>query len=366
MTGHPSLLIAGDARTEKAVMSRWPDARIGGTFRDLALLEYVAAGAKPDLVVIDPSLSPRGESLEAWTARFRGSFPSASIVVLDASASGAIRDSKVQEPGEGARVITSQTIVVWSPKGGVGKTILATNLACAAAVATHGNAALIDMDLCSGDVAVHLDLLEGPTITDLIPVLPETRPEGLDKYAARHGPSGLNVICGPRQPELCDLVTPAVVKTVLALSSKRWGLTYVDTAPDMTSEVVGECVDAASKIVLVATQDVAALKQCRSAMDIFSKLGIPLSSMAVVVNKACKDSLMPVSKVEEFLGVELAGTIPEDRKAVERSIFEGRPLALSSRNEISESVWGVLNRLSPGLGREPVVKRAPRRKGLFW
>ena len=94
------------------------------------------------------------------------------------------------------------------------------------------------------------------------------------------------MICGPRQPELSDLVTPEVVKSVLALSAKRWGLTYVDTPPDMTSDVVGECVDAATKIVLVTTQDVASLKQCRSAMEIFTKLAIPPTAMAVVVNRA--------------------------------------------------------------------------------
>lgn len=366
MNETPTLLIAGGADTERAVLSKWPGARVGGTFRDLSLLEYVAAGMRPDLVVIDPSLSPRGESLEAWADRFRGTFPSVSVIVFDGSTSKGTRNEGAMDTGEGAKVLTSQTVVVWSPKGGVGKTFLATNLACAAAIATRGNAVLIDMDLCSGDVAVHLDLLDGPTITELIPVLPDTRPEGLDKFAQRHGPSGLNVICGPRQVELCDLVTPEVVKSVLSLASKRWGLTYVDTAPDMTSDIVGECVDAASKVVLVATQDVAALKQCRSAIEIFTKLGIPASSMAVVVNRASKDSLMPLNKVEEFLGVDLAGAVPDDRKLAERSVFEGRPLALSSKNEVSEAIWSVLNRLSPGLGRTPKGSRISRRKGLFW
>ena len=364
MNDSPLVLIAGDAHTEKAVSARWPGARIGGSFRDLSLLEFVASGIRPDLVVVDVSLSPRGETLEAWAARFKAAYPSSTVTVLDGS-SNRMSEGVSEVPGA-TTVLGSQTVVIWSPKGGVGKTFLSTNLACAASLATGGNAVLLDMALCSGDVATHLDLLDGPTITDLIPVLSDIRPEGLEKYARRHGPSGLSVICGPRQPELSDLVTPEVVKSVLALSAKRWGLTYVDTAPDMTSDVVGECVDAATKIVLVTTQDVASLKQCRSAMDIFAKLGIPGSAMALVVNRAAKDSLMPLHKVEEFLGVELAGAIPEDRKAAERSIFEGRPLALISKNEISEAVWGILDHLSPGLGRTPPVKKSPRRRGLFW
>lgn len=364
MTDSPLVLVGGDVHTERAVSARWPKARIGGTFRDLSLLEYVASGIRPDMVAVDVSLSPRGETLEAWTVRFKSAYPSSTVTVIDGS-SNRVSEDIGEVPGL-TTVLGSQTVVIWSPKGGVGKTFLSTNLACAASLVTGGNAVLLDMDLCSGDVAVHLDLLDGPAITDLIPVLPDIRPEGLDKYARRHGPSGLNVICGPRQPELCDLVTPEVVRTVLTLASKRWGLTYVDTPPDMASDVVGECVDAATKIVLVTTQDVASLKQCRSALEIFTKLGIPVSAMAVVVNRASKDSLMPLQKVEEFLGVELAGAVPEDRKAAERSVFEGRPLALISKNEISEAVWSILDHLSPGLGRASSNKKTPRRRGLFW
>ncbi|HHY76517.1 MAG TPA: P-loop NTPase [Firmicutes bacterium] len=360
----PLVLIAGDSSTERAVLAQWPGARIVGVFRDLSLLEYMASGIRPDIVAVDVSIPCRGETLESWVARFRVAHPSTTVSVVDGSPARA--HQAAGEAHAPLAVLGSQTIVIWSPKGGVGKTFLSTNLACAASLATGGNAVLLDMDLCSGDVAVHLDLLDGPAITDLIPVLPDLRPEGLDKYARKHAPSGLNVICGPRQPELCDLVTPDVVKSVLSLASKRWGLTYVDTPPDMGSDVVGECVDAATKIVLVTTQDVSSLKQCRAAMDILAKLGIPDSTLAVVVNKASRDSLMPVQKVEEFLGVEIAGTIPEDRKAAERSVFEGRPLALISKHDISEAVWQVLYHLSPGLGRNLPNKKQPRRRGIFW
>ena len=158
MNETPTLLIAGGADTERAVLSKWPGARVGGTFRDLSLLEYVAAGMRPDLVVIDPSLSPRGESLEAWADRFRGTFPSVSVIVFDGSTSKGTRDEGAMDTGEGAKVLTSRRLWFGARREG-GEDLPGDESRLRRRDATRGNAVLIDMDLCSGDVAVHLDLL---------------------------------------------------------------------------------------------------------------------------------------------------------------------------------------------------------------
>ncbi|QUL98383.1 MAG: P-loop NTPase [Candidatus Fermentithermobacillus carboniphilus] len=366
MTERPTILLAGDA-CEKLVKARWPEARVVGTLRDLALVEYFVSDLRVDAVVVDPRLATKGETFDQWLNRFRSAFPGIEVVVAQ---------SKGQEPAfslekEGGatapKFLTSQTVIVWSPKGGVGKTFLATNLACAAAISTKGKTGLIDLDLYSPDVSVHLDLLDGPTITDLLPVISDLRPDGLDKYAQRHGPSGLNVICGPRRPELSELVTVDHIKKVLSLAEKRWGLVFVDTPPDITSEVVGECVEQASKIVLVTGQDPPALRQCKVAMEIFHKLGIKQDSVMVVLNRASKESPIHQEKVEEFLGVELAGVVPEDRKTVERSVFEGKPVALYAKTEISDAIWEVASRITPAVHWTKDHKKQSRlRRGLFW
>jgi pilus assembly protein CpaE len=339
-----------------------------GSFRDLALVEYVLSGMRVDLIAVDSGLQGKGESLDAWMARCKTAFPGVSLVLLDSvgplGQAGA-RDAPSGDMGSG-NLLVSQTVVVWSPKGGVGKTFLATNLACAGAVATQGRAGLVDMDLYSGDASVHLDLMDRPTITELLPVLQDMRPEGLDRFTQRHAPSGLSVICSPRRPELSELVTTEHVKAVLALACKRWALLYVDTPPDITSDVVGECIDAATKIVLVVTQDVATLKQSKLAVDIFTKLGIPRDSLAVVLNRSSKDSLMPSGKVQEFLGVEILGSVPDDRRTAERSVFEGKPAVLYGKTEVSEAIWQIAERISPGL-RYPRSRKPVRpRKESFW
>jgi len=368
MTDSPTLLVAGDTACERAAETRWPKARVIGAFRDLALVEYVLSGMKVDIVAIGPGMKGRGESLESWISRCRTAFPHVSVVLVDpCEVEGSLGSVRVANGADGTgNVIAPSTVVVWSPKGGVGKTFLATNLACAAAIATGGMAGLIDLDLYSGDASVHLDLLDGPTLTEVLPVLPELRPEGLDRFSQRHAPSGLSVVSSPRRPELSELVTTEHVKSVLALAAKRWALVYIDTPPDITSAVVGECIDAASKVVLVVTQDVATLKQSKLALDIFARLGIPGESLAVVLNRVSKDSLLPINKVQEFLGVEVVGSVPEDRKAVERSVFEGKPVVLYGKSEIGEAVWQIVDRITPGLHPPRAKKPGRFRRDFPW
>ncbi len=362
MDGKPSLLIAGDGRFERSALARWPGVKVVGSVRDLSLVEFMVSSMAVDLVALDPGIRPRGESIQAWSDRFKACFPQVSLVTLDET-----EELAGVGPDERANVLTSQTTVVWSPKGGVGKTFLATNLACAAAVATSGKAVLLDLDLCSGDVPVHLDLMHGPTITEVVPNLKDIRPDGLGKYTQKHVPSGLNVMCSPRRPELYDLVNHEHVRTLLSLAAKKWGLVYVDTPPDITSDIVGECVDAATKVVLVVTQDIAALWQCKTAIEILTKLGLSPSSVAVVLNRVSKDSIMPEDKIQEFLGVDLVGSIPDDRKTVERSVYEGKPAVLYPKNEMAEALWQVAVRVTPGL---PVKSEKPKpkktRRGFFW
>jgi len=366
----PSLIVAGGPSCEKLVSQKWPGAKVVSIVRDLSLLEYMISDLPVDAVVVEPTLSPKGETFDQWVTRFKAAFPGVSLVLTEGFSKNTGYEDRAEckeEPPLRPKVLTSQTIVVWSPKGGVGKTFLAANLACASSIATEGNTALIDLDLYSGDVSVYLDLMEGPTITDILPVLSELRPDGLDKFALRHGPTGLNVILSPRRPELSDLITAEHVRTLLSLAEKRWGLVYVDTPPDITSDVVGECVEIASRIVLVVTQDAASLRQCKIAMEILWKLGVKRDVVAVVLNRVSKDSLMPQGKVEEFLGVELSGVIPDDRKAVERSIFEGRPVILHSKSEMAEAVWQAMPTICPGLECPRKEKKPIRsRRGFFW
>ena len=64
-------------------------------------------------------------------------------------------------------------IAVYGPKGGTGKTFVAVNLAVVLAERAKGGVVLVDLDLTGGDVAVHLNLMGGPTLAEAVGALEE-------------------------------------------------------------------------------------------------------------------------------------------------------------------------------------------------
>lgn len=361
------ILAVGGPEAEASARSMFPGSEMVALVRETALAEYMVFTVKPDVVVVGEGAIPRGETVEQWVARLNSSLPGLQVIVLGAKGVPRERGDVPRTQERGTRVIGQETITVWSPKGGVGKTFVAVNLACASAMSSGGNTCLVDFDLQSGDVACYLDLLEGPSIIDVLSNLSDTRPETVEKYVEIHPPTGLRVLSAPKRPELSDLVKPHHIREVLSLARRRWGLVFVDTCPDITSEVVGECIEQATKVVMVVTQDVAALRQAKIALDILRRVGLNRNeSLFVVVNRVSNQSLFPVSRIEEYLEVEVAGTIPEDRKAVERAGMDGKPVVLYSRTDAGEAFSSILNRLVPGLAGAGAPGRRRKRRFGFW
>ena len=94
-----------------------------------------------------------------------------------------------------------RVVVVYSPKGGVGTTTIATNIAVAAAQRRPDAVVLVDLDLQFGSVATHLNLDAAQTLADVFRDEAALRePELLRTYAMRHD-SGLHVLAAPTSPE---------------------------------------------------------------------------------------------------------------------------------------------------------------------
>lgn len=246
--------------------------------------------------------------------------------------------------------LPQQLVVVWSPKGGVGKTFVVANVATAVARRSRFGVALLDLDLHSADSGVYLDLLEGPGIVDILPYLSELRPEHLENYMVRHPRSGLLVLLGPARPELADFVRLEHVLKIVELARRRFGFVFVDLPPHAGEETVYECMEQASRILVVTTQDAASLRQTRLTLEVMQKLKIDVPNCVwVILNRLHAGAPIPPERVEDFLGHPVAARLEEDRRAVEQSQFEGRPLVETGRNQrLSGALDALAQRLCPG------------------
>ena len=249
----------------------------------------------------------------------------------------------------GCRVAT-----VFSPKGGVGKTFIAANLAAILATRTPLKVAIMDLDLCSADVAVHLDLMHGPTITDMIPFFDELTAESLRKFLVRHRPTGLDVVLGPRRPELAELVKAEGIQKLVEVMAREYNVIVIDTAPDPGDDVACDCLENSHVIMLVTSTDAASLRQTKTTLEVLKKLNSSIPNRChLVVNRWPSPTSLSIQQLESFFGQKICAVIQDDRRAVESSIMNGKPFVIQNKSHpITSSIVSLAGLFYPMVENE--------------
>jgi pilus assembly protein CpaE len=161
--------------------------------------------------------------------------------------------------GRRGRIVT-----VFSPKGGTGKTCIATNTAAAAAKYEDKKALLLDLDLQFGDAAIMLGIEPEKTIYDLVVAPGELDTEKLSGYVTRH-PCGLDILPAPLRPEDAELVTEAKLGQLLEVARESYDVIVVDTSPFFHGPMLAT-LDLTDELLLLCGLDVPTIKNVRLAL----------------------------------------------------------------------------------------------------
>jgi pilus assembly protein CpaE len=222
-------------------------------------------------------------------------------------------------------------VTVYSPKGGTGCTTLAVNLAI-----TLNNedtrVALVDGNLQFGDVAVFLNEQGKNTIIDLAPRAEELDPEIVEDVMLKHAGSGLHVLAAPSRPEYAERVSSSQFAKVLEYLRQMYAYVIVDTAALLT-DVTLSAIDVSDLIVLVTTQDIPSIKNCRLFLDLLQTLGIERDRILFVMNRYDKRINITPDRVTENLKQEVVSIIPLDEATVTKAVNRGVPFVLDSKNQ---------------------------------
>lgn len=216
----------------------------------------------------------------------------------------------------------AELITVFSAKGGVGKTTIATNLAVALAEMKQ-KVALLDFDLQFGDVSIALDLAPRLTIVDMVRESGWTSGEALS-YLTEHS-SSLSVLAAPLQPEQADLIEGSHVKNILGALLPHFDYIVIDTAQNFT-DVTLTALDESDLILLVSTQDLPTLKNVMLSSSVMQSLHYPPEKIRLVVNRENSKVGLSVSMLEDKLGMSVSYRIPFDGKLVVESMNQGIPV----------------------------------------
>ena len=264
--------------------------------------------------------------------------------------------------------VQGKVISVYSPKGGVGCTSIATNLA----VALHSDEAkvvVVDGNTQFGDVGVFFNLQGKTSLANVVEHADEMDADFVQSVLVAHA-SGVKVLLGPPTPEDAELVTAPQLKKTLDGLRDHFAWVIVDTAA-VLREIELSIFDASDRIILVATPDIPALANCKKFFDLAEKLEYAGEKIVLVLNKVDRKSGIQPASVEETLKHPVKGQILSDEKTVLNSINSGVPFVTGQKTlppvqGVLELAAKIKEEFAPKEAETDDKKKAPvKMTGLF-
>jgi pilus assembly protein CpaE len=277
------------------------------------------------------------------------------------ASAGALTSGRATVADPGARAL-ARTVLVFSGKGGIGKSVLATNLATALAVG-GARVAMVDLNLQYGDLGVLLHLEAHPTSIEAVAALGEQiTTEILDSVMAT-SQEGLRVLLAPSNPELGDLVTAASVETILNQLSLEHDFVVVDSPAHLEERIVG-VMQMADHILLVSSFDITSVKDAKTTLRLLQSLGIERERVSLVLNQTRPRISFPAEDVEKSLRFPVLTSLPYEPR-MDGSVDNGRPLVLTEpRGGYSRQLRLIVDHV--GRANDPGAPNKGREHASAW
>ena len=255
---------------------------------------------------------------------------------------------------------SGKVISVFSPKGGVGTTTLAVNLAVSLQK-QDTPVVLVDGNMEFGDVMVFVNQQAKNSIVDLAPRADELDPEVIEEVTILHPASGIKILAAPTRPEFEENVNGDQFAKVLQYLCNFYSYVVVDCASSLT-DVTLSAIDNSDLILLVTTQEIPAIKDSRMFLDLLKPLNISRDRLMFVMNKHDKRIGIKPEKVSENFKQELKVVIPFEEKVVLPSINRGVPFMLGEKSKsinrsFTSLTQAVRKQLSNGKEKAPADEK---------
>jgi len=282
--------------------------------------------------------------------------PSAALPATVAAASTPASVAGVEDSSKRGKLIT-----VFSPKGGVGTTTLAVNLAVGLR-ARGKRTVLVDANITCGNVGVFLNINPKSSILELVLSGYYSDPRMVAGHLLQHQQTGLSVLLSPLQPEQSELVTPDHLRAVLTALQDQFDYVIVDTAASYEERVLA-VLEMATTIMVPVAPDLAAVRNLTAFLRVSKLLGHDPEKVQLVLMRANSVPPAHVKEIENYLSRPFDHHVVSDGRRATEAINEGTPVVLRHReSRLATDLLALVDRLE---GPLPTAARAnaPRRTG---
>ena len=213
---------------------------------------------------------------------------------------------------------------VFSNKGGIGKTSIATNLAIELANVTKEKVALIDLNFQLGDVTTFMDLKPSFNISYILQNLDKINEEFLLSTLERYNNSSLYVLADPPYLKQADEISPKQISKLLDILKKTFSYIIIDAESSFDAKNIAALTESNS-IFLVTVANLPALRNSQRCLDLFSKLGF--NDVSLVLNRYMENDDITIKDVEKVVNKKVFWKIPNNYFTMMSSINKGIPVS---------------------------------------
>jgi pilus assembly protein CpaE len=320
---------------------------------------------RPDLSVVLCAATSADILSEALHAGVRDVIDplAAEARILDAykrATEAAARSRSRLGPTEEHRSGEGRVIAVVSPKGGSGKTTIATNLAIGLARAAPNQVAIADLDLQFGDVATALQLMPEASIADAARTVAQLDTMSL-KVLLTHHPRDVYALCAPQSPVDAEHITARQATEIISVLRQAFKYVIIDTTTGLGEHTLA-ALEAATDVVLICSMDVPGVRSFRTALITLDEVGLTAAQRHVVLTRADARVGLGIDDIERTIGHPVDVAVPSSR-TVPLSLNQGTPLLESDqrRNTVAQALWQLTGRFAE-IPTNPAGPQRRRRK----
>lgn len=347
------LALAGDAEVVRAVLVEPSEGRLDDTLRMATRFDQQF----PRVSVILVTDNKAELALPAMRAGVRDLlYRDASVGDIRWALEHARDAAAARTGGDDVRpATTGRVVMLTGPKGGVGKTMLATNLAVGLTRhAPHGTA-LVDLNLQFGDVRAVLGLTPEATLADAAMRVAESEDgASLRGFLTRHR-SGLQALCAAPTPAAADVIDPEHVGLILGMLKEEFQYVVLDTGPGLSEHTIA-ALEHVSDLVLVTGADVPSVRALIKELQVLDSLGLPMARH-LVVNLVERGGAVTTGDIETAVGRPVDVVVPRSPK-VAQAAHDRVVLAESpGRDPASQALERLVARFTPQEQRPGLWRR---------
>ncbi len=381
------VLIDSDEKTAKTIKENLADkgVRLVGEADDFKAGLRLVRGVLPDVVLLE--MPAEGDKAIEAVQRIRSELPECGIILSSHQVSpdlilGSMRAGAQEfvgrpvDPVELEKAIDhlrrllgqivpanrrrSTTISIFATKGGVGSSLLATNLAVTLAQRPGTRVAVVDLNFQMGDLSLMLDVKPRYGLADLHGSTTLDEREVRSMLSAHN--SGVMLLTATNSPEEGQKVERTHVVEVLGLLGTMFDFVIIDADRHLDERTV-EVLDLSERVLLVTSLSLPAVRNAKRYYDLFRQLEMNEDKFELVVNRYNnKKSGLRIRDLEGAVGLQVSWLVPNDYQVANHSIDAGVPLMIgAARSKLAKSFEDYVETLASiqEASKEPDAVPAP-------